>query len=168
MASNAPANPPYCHDLHNNREDSEARDQRQVDAILADIGFAAESLSNQYTYKTIANHALRSPLREPGQRAKAEVSKAMSRSMCKKLAPWLNQAALNLYLGLSRRADDVRQDLLENANTLGFQEGYAPYVLYPRREETDQEAGKDQGAEDKIPLEYWQICPYRHIERIEG
>ncbi|MDI1486196.1 MAG: hypothetical protein OHK93_005422 [Ramalina farinacea] len=131
----------------------EAINQHEVDATLAENGFSAFSTASRWTYKTIEEHSLTSPLKTFARNAPRVKSASLQRQQTKS-ANTLSGQAKQLYRYLVDHKD-IAAEIRVQGDGSAFNEGLAPWFVHLL-----------DANEDGVPPFHWQTGPSQYKEII--
>ena len=131
----------------------EAINQHDVDATLAENGFSAFSTASRWTYKTIEEHSLTSPLKILARNAPRVKSASLQRQQTKS-ANALSDQAKQLYRYLVDHKDIAAEIRLQGDGS-AFNEGLAPWFVH-----------LSNAKENGVPPYHWQMGPSQYKEII--
>ena len=132
----------------------EAIDQHDVDATLAENGFSAFSTASRWTYETIEEHSLTSPLKLLARNAPRVKSASLQRQQTKS-AKTLSGQAEELYRYLVDHKDIAAKIRVQGNNSASNQ-GLAPWFVHLLN-----------ANENGIPPHHWQMGPSEYKEVID-
>lgn len=131
----------------------EAINQHDVDATLAENGFSAFSTASRWTYKTIEEHSLTSPLKVLARNAGRVKSASLQRQQTKS-ANGLSGQAQQLYRYLVNHKD-IAAEIRGQGNGSAFNEGLTPWFVHLLN-----------ANENGVPPCHWQTGPSQYKETI--
>ena len=132
----------------------EGINQHEVDAILAENGFSAFSTASRWTYKTIKEHSLISPLKVLARNATRVKTATLHRQQTKS-AKTLSGQAEKLYRYLVDHKD-IAAEIRGQGNGSAFNEGLAPWFVHLLI-----------ANENGVPPCHWQMGPSQYKEVID-